>query len=266
MASTDLDFYALDERVTRIALNLYSSTKKWREFVIVNFKRITKLRLAIRDFKPDVILSFLDTTNLRMLLASIGTGIPVIVEEHIDPTQNPVGRIVRFLRRLLYRRACAVVVLTPGIARWASSFVRSDATIPRGPEPDKPAVLQKRQAQAGKEWPPRNRYWEVGGAQKGFDMLLKAFAQCAQEYPGWTLKIVGDGSERDHLHALAAALQIGDRVKWERAVKEPEKELHYSDLFVLSSRYEGAFPWSCWKRWHADFQLSVSTVRAVREK
>jgi GalNAc-alpha-(1->4)-GalNAc-alpha-(1->3)-diNAcBac-PP-undecaprenol alpha-1,4-N-acetyl-D-galactosaminyltransferase len=38
---------------------------------------------------------------------------------------------------------------------------------------------------------------------------------------------------------LAAALHISDRVFWERAVKQPEKELHRSDLFVLSSRYEG---------------------------
>jgi GalNAc-alpha-(1->4)-GalNAc-alpha-(1->3)-diNAcBac-PP-undecaprenol alpha-1,4-N-acetyl-D-galactosaminyltransferase len=239
VASSDLDFYALDARVTRIALDLYRSTKKWRDFVIVNFKRIRKLRLAIHDFKPEVILSFMDTTNVRMLLASIGTGIPVIVEEHIDPTQNPVGRIVRFLRRLLYKRACAVVVLTPGIARWASSFVRSEA-IHVVPNP-----ISQQFCKNGKLEPERNghRVIAIGRleAQKGFDMLLKAFAQCAQKYPGWTLKIIGEGSERDRLHALAVALQIGDRVKWERAVKEPEKELQRSDLFVLSSRYEG-FP------------------------
>jgi glycosyltransferase involved in cell wall biosynthesis len=76
---------------------------------------------------------------------------------------------------------------------------------------------------------------------KGFDILLRAFAQCAQQHPRWTLKIVGDGSQREQLQTLAAALQIGDRVTWERAVKQPEIELHRSDLFVLSSRYEG-FP------------------------
>ena len=239
VASTDLDFYALDERVTRIALNLYSSTEKWREFVVVNFKRITKLRLAIHDFKPDVILSFMDTTNLRMLLASIGTGIPVVVEEHIDPTQNPVGMVVRFLRHVLYKRACAVVVLTPGIARWASRFIRSEA-IHVIPNP-----ISQEFCKNGRLEPERDsrRVIAIGRleTQKGFDMLLKAFALCTQEYPGWTLKIIGDGSERDRLHALAAILQIGDRVKWERAVKEPEKELRCSDLFVLSSRYEG-FP------------------------
>src|SRR4029077_10492343 len=121
-ALSDLDFYPLDQRVTRICLDLSHSTTTWCDFVVINFKRIRKLRSAICDFKPEVILSFLDTTNVRMLLASIGTGIPVIVSERTDPTQSSLGRSVKLLRRLLYKRASAVVVLTPGIARWAKSF------------------------------------------------------------------------------------------------------------------------------------------------
>src|SRR5712691_9303423 len=85
--SIDFDFYPLDQRVTRTALDLIRSSRGWYDFVFNNFKRVRKLRLAIRDFKPEVILSFMDATNVRMLLASVGTGIPVIVEEHIDPTQ-----------------------------------------------------------------------------------------------------------------------------------------------------------------------------------
>ena len=239
VASSAIDFYALDQRVTRIALDLSRSTKNWRDFVIVNFKRARKLRSAIHDFQPEVILSFLDTMNVRMLLASIGTGIPVIVEEHIDPRQQSLDRIVRFLRRVLYKRARAVVVLTPGIARWASSFVRSEA-IHVIPNPISQQFCTSGKLEAERDG---HRAIAIGRleAQKGFDMLLRAFAQTAQEHPGWILMIIGDGSERDQLRALAGALQIGDRVVWERAVKDPERELRRSDLFVLSSRYEG-FP------------------------
>ena len=239
VASTDLDFYPLDERVTRIALDLGQSTKTWRNFILVNLRRIRKLRSAICDFKPEVILSFLDTTNLRMLLASIGTGIPVIVSERIDPTQNPVGRIVKFLRCLLYKRASGVVVLTPGIARWAGSFVREEA-IYVIPNPIGPQFCKNGQPEPARHG---NRIIAIGRLekQKGFDMLLKAFAQCVQQHAGWTLKIIGEGSERERLQELAAALHIADRVSWVSAVKQPEKELRRSDLFVLSSRYEG-FP------------------------
>lgn len=239
VASSELDFYLLDRRVTRIALDLRRTSTNWRDFVANNFKRVRKLRSAIREFEPDIILSFLDTTNVRMLLASIGTGIPVIVEEHIDPTQHSLGRIVRFLRRLLYKRARAVVVLTPGIAQWASSFVRSEA-IHVIPNP-----ISQQFCRSGDPQPERSghRVIAIGRleVQKGFDMLLKAFAQTAPQHPGWTLMIIGDGSERDRLRALAASLRIADRVRWERSAKEPEAELRRSDLFVLSSRYEG-FP------------------------
>jgi GalNAc-alpha-(1->4)-GalNAc-alpha-(1->3)-diNAcBac-PP-undecaprenol alpha-1,4-N-acetyl-D-galactosaminyltransferase len=237
VASTDLDFYPLDTRVTRIALDLSRSSGSWSDYLSDNFKRVRELRSAIIHFKPEVILSFMDTTNVRMLLASIGTGIPVIVEEHIDPTQHPLGRIVKILRRLLYKRASAVVVLTPRIAQWARSFVR-DGAVRVIPNP-----ISQQFCKNGKLERPGDghRVIAIGRLeeQKGFDMLLRAFAQSAQQHPGWTLKIIGDGSERDHLQALAAALQISDRVRWERSVAEPEKELHRSDLFVLSSRYEG---------------------------
>jgi GalNAc-alpha-(1->4)-GalNAc-alpha-(1->3)-diNAcBac-PP-undecaprenol alpha-1,4-N-acetyl-D-galactosaminyltransferase len=237
IASTKLDFYPLDDRVTRIALDLSRNSTSWYDFVVNNFKRITMLRSAIRDFKPEVIVSFMDTTNVRMLLASIGIRVPVIVEEHIDPTQHPLGRIVKLLRCLLYKRASAVVVLTPGIARWASRLVRAES-IHVIPNPISQQFCKN--GKIGRE-EDGHRVIAIGRLepQKGFDMLLKAFAQCVQQHPGWTLTIIGDGGERDRLRALAAVLHIDDLVRWECAVKEPEKELHRSDLFVLSSRYEG---------------------------
>jgi GalNAc-alpha-(1->4)-GalNAc-alpha-(1->3)-diNAcBac-PP-undecaprenol alpha-1,4-N-acetyl-D-galactosaminyltransferase len=237
IASADLDFYALDQRVTRISLNLNCASRNSWHFVTGNLKRVRKLRSAIRDYKPQLILSFMDTTNVRMLLATIGTGIPVIVEEHIDPTQHPLGRTVKVLRHLLYKRASAVVVLTPGIGQWARRFVRSEA-VHVIPNPIGQQFCANGKLELNRD---RHRVIAIGRLeeQKGFDMLLAAFAQSARHHPGWTLKIIGDGSERDHLRALAATLQIGHLVSWERAVKEPEKELHRSDLFVLSSRYEG---------------------------
>jgi GalNAc-alpha-(1->4)-GalNAc-alpha-(1->3)-diNAcBac-PP-undecaprenol alpha-1,4-N-acetyl-D-galactosaminyltransferase len=237
VASSDLDFYPLDRRVARIDLDLLRNSRNWRDFLLVNFERLRRLRSAIREFSPEVIVSFLDATNVRMLLASIGTGVPVIVEEHIDPRQRPLGGIVKFLRHLLYKRAAAVVVLTPGIAQWASGFVKQEA-IHVIPNP-----IDGQFCKNGKLEPHSDRRQVIAigrlERQKGFDMLLKAFAGCAEEHPGWTLKIIGDGSEREQLEALARTLQISDRVDWQRVAKEPERNLRCSDFFVLSSRYEG---------------------------
>jgi glycosyltransferase involved in cell wall biosynthesis len=77
--------------------------------------------------------------------------------------------------------------------------------------------------------------------QKGFDLLLRAFAQCVHAHPGWTLDIVGEGSEGDRLRALAEDLKIGSKVVLRGVIKDTERILREADLFVLSSRYEG-FP------------------------
>jgi glycosyltransferase involved in cell wall biosynthesis len=77
--------------------------------------------------------------------------------------------------------------------------------------------------------------------QKGFDLLLRAFAKCCRERPDWALTIIGEGEERDELQALAQNLDIASKVRFTGRVAVPAALLRRADLFVLSSRYEG-FP------------------------
>jgi GalNAc-alpha-(1->4)-GalNAc-alpha-(1->3)-diNAcBac-PP-undecaprenol alpha-1,4-N-acetyl-D-galactosaminyltransferase len=77
--------------------------------------------------------------------------------------------------------------------------------------------------------------------QKGFDLLLQAFALCLERHPSWTLSLFGEGTEHQQLCALARHLGLEKQVRFEPATSEPEKVMRESDLFVLSSRYEG-FP------------------------
>ncbi len=162
-----------------------------------------------------------------------------MIEEHTDPAQHSIGRIARALRWLLYRRAHAVVVLTPGIAQWASRIVARSA-IHVIPNPIGDQFLPPCQLTG-----PTHGHKIVAlgrlSPEKGFDLLLRAFAQSTFADPDWTLDIVGEGPERDRLRALADDLGIADRVRLPGVVKDPEKVLRKAHLFVLSSRYEG-FP------------------------
>ena len=237
--SREKDFYSLDPRAQRIAMGLGHSNKNWREFLFNNLRRARRFRKIARSSEFDLLLSFGDTTNVQLLLATIGMKVPVVVAEHNDPRKHPIGKIAAFLRRCLYPRARLVVVLTPDIAHWARRVVRRQAVrvIPN------PINRQFLRGVGRRERKPTHTVVAMGRMvpQKGFDLLLRAFALCAERNPTWTLRIYGDGDERKRLRDLAADLLIATRVEFNQNTPEPEKVMQESDLFVLSSRYEG-FP------------------------
>jgi glycosyltransferase involved in cell wall biosynthesis len=79
--------------------------------------------------------------------------------------------------------------------------------------------------------------------QKGYDILLAALARIprdASRIP-WRVWIVGDGPERDRLHALVVELGLADVVTWwgEQPVAKIAGKLESAHVFLLPSRYEG---------------------------
>lgn len=82
----------------------------------------------------------------------------------------------------------------------------------------------------------------VGGLlpQKGFDVLLAAFARAHSARPRLRLTICGDGPDRSVLHAQAERLSLAGLVRWAGLVDRgamPEA-FRAADAFVLSSRHE----------------------------
>jgi teichuronic acid biosynthesis glycosyltransferase TuaC len=75
---------------------------------------------------------------------------------------------------------------------------------------------------------------------KGHEILLRAVASLAPEFPDLRLELIGEGPERSRLQALAAELQVTDRVLFRG--RQPRKEvaaaMRRCTLFALPSRYE----------------------------
>ena len=204
-----------------------------------NLCYLWKLRRALRRSRPDVILAFVDRSNVATLLASRGLGVPVVISERVNPRHWPIGGPGwRVLRRLLYPRAAALVVQTraaqSGYPAWLRPLTRviPNPVVPREGAEQVPCTRPDGQTviAAGRLVP-----------QKGFDVLLQAFARVAPCRPGWRLVIWGEGPERPALEALRTELSLDGRASLPGVTPVLGRELRGADLFVLSSRFEG-FP------------------------
>jgi glycosyltransferase involved in cell wall biosynthesis len=75
--------------------------------------------------------------------------------------------------------------------------------------------------------------------QKGFDLLVPAFARVLEEAPDWELRIYGTGPERGALQRQIASLGVDGGVRLMGATPQLGSALAEGSLFVLSSRFEG---------------------------
>jgi glycosyltransferase involved in cell wall biosynthesis len=229
------DFYRLPEGIGRVALDMAGETSRLADKLAGNLRRIAGLRRAIRTAMPDVVVSFLSETNVLVLLATMGLGLPVIVTEHTDPRWYPAGRAWKVLRRLSYRRASRLVSPSAGVDKGFSWLPPGRRVVIHNPvrlEEDDEAVAPR-----GFPWPHTVLAMGRLEAEKGFDLLVDAFGRLAADFPDWGLAILGEGSLRQKLSAQVAALGLGDRVRLP-GVMDSAAALRYGELFVLSSRHE----------------------------
>jgi glycosyltransferase involved in cell wall biosynthesis len=77
--------------------------------------------------------------------------------------------------------------------------------------------------------------------QKGFDMLIPAFAKVASKHPDWELRIFGEGHKVEALRMQIAEFDVADNVKLMGFTQQLPEELSKASIYVLSSRFEG-FP------------------------
>ncbi len=75
--------------------------------------------------------------------------------------------------------------------------------------------------------------------QKGYEYLLKAFKIVRREGTNANLIILGEGAEREKLENLARILGVENYVVLAGFKENPYKYMKNSDIFVLSSIYEG---------------------------
>ncbi|MEM9586377.1 MAG: glycosyltransferase family 4 protein [Planctomycetota bacterium] len=238
----DGDRHRVDDKVQRVALDVMFDGDRGKARQLL--RRVSKLRRAIKDLRPDVVLSFCDRTNVLTLASLVGTRIPVVVSERSDPSQQIMPVSWERLRRWLYPKAKRVIALTKSAAEYLQPLCSSrPAVIGSGIELDDETIEH---AETSRSFADANRLILGIGRlepEKGFDRLIDAFATHTRHgrARGWKLRILGEGSCRDTLEQRINELDLTSQVELPGWVQPVTSELARATMFVLPSHYEG-FP------------------------
>ena len=216
-------------------------------------RSVGRLRELIRERRPDVVCGVMELPALALhrAIGGLRKKPPFVVSVQIPPVLNfelqrnelPMPqRILREgLMRLaasMYRKADAVVAISEGVRedvlRLAPSRVE-DINVIYNAGFDAVGA-------AGAEVPAQPRSAIACGRlvyQKGFDVLINAFARVHERLPDVTLDVLGEGRLRPQLQQQIDALELTDVVRLVGFKDDPEAHMGAADVFVLSSRFEG---------------------------
>lgn len=190
------------------------------------------LRAQVQHLKPDVlILNGADLAGLALAVLPRAVAARSICCDHNH--LGAVGPHWRWLRARTYGRAGAVVSLTD-----------HDLPAYRDLNPQAVRIYNGSDVVASGPWQASHRMVLAVGRmtpQKGFDLLLDAWARLGAAADGWTLQVVGEGADHALLERQRQMLPIPDSVQFAPATPRVSEYYGRAGVFVLSSRYEG-FP------------------------
>ena len=231
-------FFELHPDIQHWPLSLKREQGSWLKAVKVHILRPFLLRRAIKRSRPLAVITFIDLNNILTLVATIGLKIPIIISERVHPAFHSIGKFWSLLRQVVYKRSACLVLQTRDVRSFFSSSIQKNSRIIPNPVlvPEYPAPALKSGA-SSKTLLAMGRLRQ----QKGFDLLLKAFAPLYNKFPDWMLEIWGEGEQKKYLEDLRDELGLRNRVWFPGLAKEHYKTISAADIFVLSSRYEG-FP------------------------
>ena len=226
-------YYSHHPAVRIVRLGLKSRRRPTPAAAMTMFKRRQRLQAALEEAAPDLVISFLTRTNILSVLSARRIGVPVIVSERNNPELQTVGSVWSRLRQWTYPQSAGLVTMTQGaMDHFARTMAVRGWVIPN-PAPPPAAAM------------PRISDGRTIGAvgrlvpQKGFDRLIDAFARVATDIPEWRLVIWGEGPDRAALEAQRDRLGLSGRVTLPGITRQPGEWIAQSDMFVLSSRFEG---------------------------
>jgi glycosyltransferase involved in cell wall biosynthesis len=207
----------------------------------------------LRSERPVAMLSCLNYANIVALWAKFLARVPVrlsVCEQNTFSSEREqfpgYSRwLFQGLMRLVYPRADTIIAVSQGVADDLVKVLRvppQSVKVIYNPVIT-PELQVKKDASIDHPWFEKNQppvVLAVGRLtkQKGFDVLIRAFAQVRRKRVA-RLLILGEGEDRWELIGLAKKLEVDKDVDLPGFVSNPYPYMANASVFVLSSRWEG---------------------------
>ncbi len=218
------------------------------------FSSIKPLVKYLRTRRPDALLAAKDRANIVAIMARKIARVPTRLIIRMGTTvsaalegKNNLKMKFWYLRmRIFYPFADKVIAVSHGVADDLATNARLSPKHINVIE--NPVITTRIQAMAGEpiehRWFSEKEVPVIMGAgrltrQKDFPTLIKAFSLVRAIIP-CRLVILGEGQDRDSLKRLAQDLGVEEDIDLPGFTPNPYNYMRNSDVFVLSSAWEGS--------------------------
>ena len=218
-------FYQTHKNVRITLANKYASNF---------FFKLFWLRKYLKRRSPDVVIAFTEGVYCFATCALLRTKIPIIASERNDPAHISWKR--KFLKKIFLPHVDGFVVQTEHIKSYFKGSVANKVSVIHNPVNEE--VFKSQTSRIEQK---DNRIVSVARLypQKNQEMMIRAFALIAHQYPDWQLVIFGEGPKRQCLQLTIDNLQLTDRILLQGRTAHVIEELRRSKFFCMSSDYEG---------------------------
>ena len=223
----------LSIQVKRICLNIPCPENWFKRNVHFLSRSVYSVYHFIKKNDFDVILTFTDNVSMvSLVLVKVFQKKKFLISERMDPYTD-TGRLDK-LRRKLFVFSDGIVFQTKNAKEYFSKKVqRKSSVIPN------PVIIDFKNKVAETR---DNRIVSVGRIdlfQKRQDLLVRAFAKIADDFPEIKVVFYGDGNDIELLKRIVTSCGISDRVTFAGVTNNVYEAIHTARLFVMTSDFEG---------------------------
>lgn len=243
--------YKLNERIKVIDINCrfvelwrYNIIKRNILYFFLRRKMKQCLTATLMKESPDIVIS--TTEDIKYNYCILNLPYKFIVESHLylkEITNSSTKKqfIIHDLSKIFFNyqlrkinKCRSLVVLTDADKRDWSRVTNSDIIVIPNILTFYPEIISDYSKRS-------NRILCVGrlNKQKGFDLMIKAWARIADKHKDWRVDIYGDGELKNTLNDLINNYSLNDSITIHPSTSHIYDEYMDSSIFAFSSRYEG---------------------------